>query len=130
MFVFLFLTSQRNTFELVLMRWMNPEPIRVSPFLNNVKKVFSNFSGSITFHVSFLNKQQEEFVHQNNKITLEREGCETREEGEIMQERCECKGNLRAEWRFSMRVISVQFNCSVMSNSLRPLDCSARELFS
>jgi len=72
MFVFLFLTSQRNTFESVLMRWMNPEPIRVSPFLNNVKKVFSHFSGSVTFHVSFLNKQQEEFVHQNNKITLER----------------------------------------------------------
>ena len=76
MFVFLFLTS-------VPMRWMNLEPVRVTPFLTNVKKVFSHFSWSIMFHVSFLKKQQEEFVHQSNKITLEREGYETQEKGEI-----------------------------------------------
>ena len=119
MFVFLFLTS-------VPMRWMNLEPVRVTPFLTNVKKVFSHFSWSIMFHVSFLKKQQEEFVHQSNKITLEREGYEPQEKGEIIQERCECKGNLREgrmEIQHESYFSSVQLLCHVRLFATPGLQC-------
>ena len=77
---------------------------------------------TITFHVTFLKKQREELVHQNNEMTLEREGHETQEKGDLMREReMNAKGILqRAGWRCSMRAVSVQVTLSVVSDFATP----------
>ena len=132
MFVFLFPISQWNTFESVLLRWMNIEPIRVSPFLNNIKNVCSHFSWSHNhLPCDFSQEAMRRICPPKQWNNFRKRGHETQEKGDLMWERDECKGNL-TEGRMEIQHES----CFSSGHSLdrvrlcNPLDCSARELFS